>query len=101
MKFRLVCLLLVSIVFVQQAKAQETLSLTLEEAISMAIDQGPSARIAKLDHDESRWNYRSFQAGYKPSLSLFANTPGFVRSLNSAEQDDGSLRFVSHGLNSS
>ena len=62
------------------AYAQQTLSLTLDEAIDMASTRGPDARIARLGQDASRWNFRAFEAEYNPSLRLFANAPGFLRS---------------------
>ncbi len=76
------------------ALAQDSVNLTLEGAIEMAMSEGPTARMAKLDLDEAQWNYYAFRSGFKPSLSLFANAPGFLRSLNSVEQDDGSIRYV-------
>lgn len=91
----LCCVFMLCAVCLQPAVGQETISLTLDAAIDHAMKQGPDAQMAKLDYDEAGWNYKAFQAGFKPSINLFANTPGLVRSLNSIDLDDGSLRFVS------
>ncbi|MFK7845556.1 MAG: TolC family protein [Rhodothermales bacterium] len=92
---RLFFAFLLTLLFFTPAAGQDAVQLTLEDAILRASEKGPTARMAKLDHEEAHWTYKAFQAGYKPSLSLFANAPGFLRSLNSVEQDDGSLKFVS------
>ncbi len=94
MLFRFLCVALL-VMIAKPATGQAVLQLTLDDAITQAIEQGPNARLAKLDLDEASWEYRAFKSGYMPSLNLFANAPGFIRSLNSIEQDDGSLRFVS------
>ncbi len=94
MFFRLLCLALM-VVIARPATGQAVLQLTLDDAIARAMEQGPDAQIAKLDLDEAAFEYQAFKSGYKPAISLFANAPGFIRSLNSIEQDDGSLRFVS------
>ncbi len=89
-----ITVILAAFLFAGPAFSQQRYSLTLEDAIDMAVSQGPTAKIAKLGHDAARWNYSAFEAGYRPSLNLSANAPGFLRSLNSIDQDDGSIRYV-------
>ena len=86
--------ILFAVASIPPAEAQERITLTLEGAIEMAEAQSPAARIARSSFESTRWNYKSFQASYLPSFSLNASAPGFIRSLNSVEQDDGSIRYV-------
>lgn len=86
--------IVVAFIALLPAGAQERYTLTLEGAIEMAEAQSPAARIARSSFESTRWNYKSFQASYLPSFSLNASAPGFIRSLNSVEQDDGSIRYV-------
>ncbi len=76
-----------------QLKAQDTLRLTLDEAIVLARDQSPQAVAARHQYRASYWNWRSHKADYLPSLSL--NTYSSLnRSISPVTMPDGSDSFV-------
>lgn len=76
-----------------QLKAQDTLRLTLDEAIALARDQSPQAVAARHQYRASYWNWRSHKADYLPSLSL--NTYSSLnRSISPVTMPDGSDSFV-------
>ena len=62
--------------------AQEIKKLTFDEVIKIAEEQSPNALIAKHRFRASYWQYRSFQAQYRPSLTLSGTTPDFSNGLD-------------------
>src|SRR4030042_4056372 len=75
-------LLLLSIVAsflfpIQKINAQELKKLTFEEVIRLAEEQSPNALIAKHRFRASYWQYRTFVAQYRPSLTLTGTTPDY------------------------
>lgn len=61
----------------QQAAAQEIRKLTLGEVIKLADDQSPNALMAKHRFRSSYWQYRTYVAQYRPSLTLTGTTPDY------------------------
>ncbi len=59
------------------SNAQEIRKLTLDEVVKIAEDQSPNALIAKNRFRSSYWQYRTFVAEYRPSLTLDATTPDY------------------------
>lgn len=70
--------------------AQEVRKLTLEEVIKIAEEQSPNALMAKHRFRSSYWQYRTFVAEYRPSLTLSGTTPNYSnayqRVFNALEQ---------------
>lgn len=59
------------------ASAQDIKQLTLDEVIKLAEEQSPDAFIAKHRFRNSYWQYRTFVAQYRPSLTLSGTTPDY------------------------
>lgn len=59
------------------AEAQEIKRLTLDEVVRLAEEQSPNALIAKHRFRNSYWQYRTFVAEYRPSLTLSGTTPDY------------------------
>ena len=59
------------------SNAQEIRKLTLEEVIKLSEEQSPNALIAKHRFRSSYWQYRTFVAEYRPSLTLSGTTPDY------------------------
>lgn len=66
---------------IQKSDAQEVKKLTFEEVLKIAEEQSPNAFMAKHRFRASYWQYRSFQAQYRPSLTLSGTTPDFNNGL--------------------
>lgn len=62
----------------QKSAAQELKKLTLEEVIRLAEEQSPNALMAKHRFRASYWQYRTFKAMYRPSLTLTGSTPDYT-----------------------
>jgi outer membrane protein TolC len=56
---------------------QEVKKLTFDEVIKIAEEQSPNALAAKHRFRASYWQYRSYQAQYRPSLTLTGTTPDY------------------------
>lgn len=70
--------------------AQQVRQLSLDEVIKIAEEQSPNALMAKHRFRSSYWQYRTFVAEYRPSLTLSGTTPNYsnayTRVFNSLEQ---------------
>ncbi|MBN1108642.1 MAG: TolC family protein [Bacteroidales bacterium] len=75
-------LLLLSIIYVflipgQSISAQELKRLTLHQVIELSEVQSPNALMAMHRFRSSYWQYRTFVAQYRPSLTLSGSTPDY------------------------
>ena len=93
MKHKLILILILSLFAFWQAAAQDTLRLTLDEAVALAREQSPQAVAARHQYRASYWGWRSYKADYLPSLTL--NTfSSLNRSISSITLPDGTDSFV-------
>lgn len=60
--------------------AQEVRKLTLNDVIRLAEENSPNALMAKHRYRASYWQYRTFKAEYRPSLTLIGTTPNYSTS---------------------
>jgi outer membrane protein TolC len=72
----------------------EPIHLSFNDVLEIAHEQSPDALIAKHRYRSSYWQYRTYQAGYKPSLILDGNLPNYNRSIDVITQPDGSELFI-------
>lgn len=75
--------------------SEEITRLNLDAVIDWAQDASISARRAATIQTTRYWEYRSFQANYKPQIQLNGTLPGFTRSFQEVTQQDGTVRFIS------
>lgn len=75
------------------AQQEETMSLTLEQAIEMAQAHSPEAQAARHTYRAAYWNYRFFRANYLPSVTL-TSSPNLNREINKITQPDGTNQFI-------
>jgi outer membrane protein TolC len=83
----------------QSAPAPQTL--TLQEAITMAQRQGPSAQVARSQRDAARWRDRAFNARLLPQLFLRGDAANLNHGINSITLPDGSTQFIGQSQNQS
>ncbi len=72
--FSTIVLLLLSTMIVE---AQEVKQLTFDQVIKLSEEQSPNALMAKHRFRASYWQYRTFVAQYRPSLTLSGTTPDY------------------------
>lgn len=76
-------------------------SLTLPEVITLALGQSAVARQTQTTRDKSYWEWRTYQANYKPQLGLQGTLPGFSRVITPVVQPDGTTDFRAVRINNS
>jgi outer membrane protein len=67
--------------------------LSLQEVVQLSREQSIASKQATTQKKTNYWQYRSFQADYKPQLALTGILPGFTRSYIQVVQPDGSVSF--------
>ena len=77
----------------------DTLILTLSDALVIAQAKSSDALIAKHRFRINYWQYHSFKADYLPSVNLAANIPSFSRSYRRVSVPDGPDIFQYNTLN--
>ena len=74
---------------------------SLRQVVDLALKQSPASRNAVNQRESSFWQYRNFNASFRPSLYLNGNLPDF-RSINTpVTQPDGSIVFQNINLSQS
>jgi outer membrane protein TolC len=76
-KLFLLSLVLCFISMAITSEGQEVRRLTFQEVIKLSSEQSPNALIAKHRFRASYWQYRTFVAQYRPSLTLQGTTPDY------------------------
>ncbi len=61
----------------QRSSAQEVKRLTFGDVIRISEEQSPNALMAKHRFRASYWQYRTYVAQYRPSLTLTGSTPDY------------------------
>jgi outer membrane protein TolC len=79
-KIVLYSLLAISVFSTGKIEAQEIKKLTFPEVIKLSEEQSPNALMAKHRFRASYWQYRTFVAQYRPSLTLTGTTPDYSNS---------------------
>jgi outer membrane protein TolC len=74
-------------------------ALTLQDAILMALQQGPSAQIARSARDAAHWRDDAFNARLLPQLFVSGTAANLNRGINPVVLPDGTTQFVSQSQN--
>lgn len=90
---RFYIIFVLTILFVGTITAQNSLNFTIAEVIELAKDQSPEGIQAKHSFRASYWQYRSYRAGFLPSLVFSATAPNFSRAMTAVQQNDGSYEY--------
>lgn len=76
-RFLLFYIVIIAVSLTASLRAQEVKRLTLDNVVTLAEEQSPNALIAKHRFRASYWQYRTFKAEYRPSLTLSGTTPDY------------------------
>jgi outer membrane protein TolC len=79
-KLFLYALLPVFVFSINNIDGQEVKILSFQEVIKLSEEQSPNALMAKHRFRASYWQYRTFVAQYRPSLTLTGTTPDYSNS---------------------
>lgn len=84
-----------------KTQAQDARLLSLDDVIRLSQVQSPDALKAKHRFKASFWEYRTYQASFRPALTLNSNLPNLTRSIIPIDQPDGSVSFRERSIASS
>ena len=85
--------IIATLFFAGKVSAQEeTMTLTLSQAIEIAQKNSPQAESARHTYRSAYWSYRSYKADYLPSVTL-SSSPYFNRQISKITQGDGTDLF--------
>ncbi|SHJ66989.1 Outer membrane efflux protein [Hymenobacter daecheongensis DSM 21074] len=72
---------------------------TLPAVIGLALGQSVAARQAVASRETSHWQYRAYQAAYRPQLALQGTLPNYSRVISAVVQPDGTTDFRAVRIN--
>jgi outer membrane protein TolC len=94
--------LLVALVLPAVAAAQSApRTLTLQDAIRMAQEQGPAAQVARSNRDAAHYRDDAFNARLLPQLFLRGDAMNLFHGINAQPLDDGTTQFIKQSQNES
>ncbi|MBE9511306.1 MAG: TolC family protein [Bacteroidetes bacterium] len=97
-----ITLLLFSIVCFFTVSSQEIEKLTLNEILELARSQSPDAIMAKHRFRANYWEFRTYVAKYRPSLTLSGTIPSYNRLFEKEfDFSTGQEQYVEKNTNSS
>jgi outer membrane protein TolC len=73
--------------------------LTLQDAIQLAQQHGPSAQVARSVRDAARWRDDAFNSRLLPQLFLSGNVADLDHGINPITLPDGSTQFIGQSQN--
>jgi len=76
-------------------------AVSLQQVIEQALSQSAVAKQAATSRDQSYWQWRGYQANYRPQLGLQGTLPGFSRAVTPVVQPDGTTDFRAVRINNS
>ncbi len=77
-----------------QAQEQDTVRLTLKEAINLAQMQSVDAAVALNELKTAYWEYRTHVADQLPEINFKGTLPAYSKQYTKYQQSDGSYTFV-------
>ncbi|MCC8170444.1 MAG: TolC family protein [Parabacteroides sp.] len=78
----------------QAATEENTVRLTLEQAIGLAKLQSVDAAIALNELKTAYWEYRTYRADLLPEVNFSGTLPNYRKEYNSYQENNGTYTFV-------
>jgi outer membrane protein len=72
---------------------QETLALSLEKVVQLAIEQSSAIKYVQNRNVNYFWRWKNFRAGFRPQLTLSGELPNYRNTNTPVTQPDGSIIF--------
>ncbi|NDV67879.1 TolC family protein [Dysgonomonas sp. 25] len=87
------------ILLASYAKAQDTIRISLNDAIETGISRSVDAVVARNEYISAYWEYRTYKTELLPEVILNTTLPHYSKSYNSFQNADGSYTYVSNNYN--
>jgi outer membrane protein TolC len=76
--------------------AQDTIAISLTDAISRSVSNSVDAVVARNQYKSSYWGYRTYKAELLPEVTLNSTLPYYSKSYNQFQNTDGTYTYVSN-----
>ena len=96
---RFILIILIPIFCFSAGWGQDTLRLSLAEAMRLGTEQSVDAVVAKNQYVSSYWGYRTYKTELLPEVVLSGTTPYYSKSYNRYQKEDGTYGYVSNNYN--
>jgi outer membrane protein TolC len=93
---KITSIILLSLILSGSIKAQDTIVVSLMDAIRRSASISVDAVAARNQFKSSYWGYRTYKAELLPEVTLNTTLPYYSRSYNAFQNSDGTYTFVSN-----
>ena len=77
-------------------KSQDTLQISIQEAILRASQESVDAVGVRNEYIASYWEYRTYKSELLPEIVVTGTLPYYTKSYNPYQSEDGSYKYVSN-----
>jgi len=96
---RYLLLIITNYLAVTSVAAQDTMRISLNDAIEIGISKSVDAVVARNEYISAYWAYRTYKTEFLPEVILSSTLPHYSKSYNSFQNQDGSYGYVSNDYN--
>ncbi|GAB6119427.1 TolC family protein [Dysgonomonas termitidis] len=86
----------ISLWFSAGLTAQDTITISLTDAINRSVSNSVDAVVARNQYKSSYWGYRTYKAELLPEVTLNSTLPYYSKSYNQFQNTDGTYTYVSN-----
>lgn len=86
----------ISLWFSAGLTAQDTIAISLTDAINRSVSNSVDAVVARNQYKSSYWGYRTYKAELLPEVTLNSTLPYYSKSYNQFQNTDGTYTYVSN-----
>jgi len=87
-------ILILCLLFITYSANTQSISIQLDDAISIAQKNSPDYKALLNRNQASYWRFRRYESSFLPQLRLNATLPSYSNSINRITNDDGQDIFV-------
>lgn len=77
-------------------QAQDTVTVSLHEAIRIGTSQSVEYQVARNEYISSYWEHRTYRSELLPEVAFNGTLPYYSKSYNQLQKEDGSYTYVSN-----
>ena len=77
-------------------EAQDTIRITLTEAVELGISRSVDVMVAKNEYISAYWDYRTYKTELLPEVTFKGTAPYYSNSSSMYQKEDGSYDYVNN-----
>ncbi|MFQ8805271.1 MAG: TolC family protein [Alistipes indistinctus] len=86
----------VSVFAAVRLEAQDTIRITLREAVELGISRSVDVMVAKNEYISAYWDYRTYKTDLLPEVTFKGTAPYYSNSSSMYQKEDGSYDYVNN-----